>query len=135
MITSSSSDMQKVVAFSAFRALADQWAESLNQTTELYQFMVSLGYDPAEADLDTRTLAGIGTTICTNILNIRLNDGMNQRGLNLDNILILIGGDPRTFKPNPFADTGNYFAVNSAQGTPGKTNCSVEIRYANKLKF
>lgn len=69
------------------------------------QMLLGVGLDPADpATADPTTPHGIGTAAGLGVVAGRLNDGMNQTGLD--------GG--RSHNPTPYADTTGYHPVNTA---------------------
>jgi hypothetical protein len=67
----------KAISFAAYRALLDLFP---SETALFTYVLTSLGYDPAEAVISTRTPNGIGTLAAQAVLDFRHGDGSNQLG-------------------------------------------------------
>ncbi|MFI5532498.1 vanadium-dependent haloperoxidase [Kitasatospora sp. NPDC051853] len=65
------------VAYASHRALKDLFPQ---QTASFDALLQQQGYDPANAEVNTSTAAGIAHTACDAVLNYRHNDGANQLG-------------------------------------------------------
>lgn len=81
----------KAVSFAAYRVLTHYFPD---QADRYEQFMVQMGYDPANTTTDTSTPEGIGNVVAQAILDDRRTDGSNEA--------------------NGYADTTGYTPVNTA---------------------
>ena len=87
------------VSIAAYRALIDLFPTQ--QTTLFDPLIASLGHDPDDLTVDTRTPAGVGNVACAAVLAYRHSDGANQLG-------DLNGGAP-------YSDYTGYLPVNTAR--------------------
>jgi len=87
----------EAVSFAAYTTLIELFP---SQTQKFEDFLIWLGYDPADAVADPDTAAGLGTLAAENVFAARQGDGSNYE--------------------NDFADTSGYAPVNSADPTTGR---------------
>ncbi|WP_432816850.1 DUF6851 domain-containing protein [Sulfitobacter sp. JB4-11] len=90
----------EAVSFAAYTALSEIYPE---QQALFDAFMAELGYDPAAANTDPSTAAGVGTLAAENVFDARVGDGSNAE--------------------NGYVDTTGYMPVNDPEpgsdGAPG----------------
>lgn len=87
----------EAVSFAAYTTLIELFP---SQTQKFEDFLIWLGYDPADAVADPDTASGLGTLAAENVFAARAGDGSNYE--------------------NDFADTSGYAPVNSADPTTGR---------------
>lgn len=89
---------REAVSFAAYRALLDLFP---SEQAVFESLMADLGYDPLDTTTDTTTPAGVGNVACRAVLEVRHNDGSNQRGE--------VNGRA------PYSDYTDYTPVNSPE--------------------
>ena len=67
----------KAISYGAYRALLDLFP---TRSGDLTGFMTDLGYDPADASVDTTTPQGVGNMASQAVVDFRHRDGANQLG-------------------------------------------------------
>jgi hypothetical protein len=67
----------KAISYAAYRTLLDLFPTRAGDITG---FMTALGYDPADASVDTTTPQGVGNVAAQAVLDFRHRDGANQLG-------------------------------------------------------
>jgi hypothetical protein len=67
----------KAISYAAYRALLDLFP---TRSGDLTGFMTDLGYDPADASVDTTTPQGVGNMASQAVVDFRHRDGANQLG-------------------------------------------------------
>ncbi|MGH2346957.1 MAG: DUF6851 domain-containing protein, partial [Chloroflexota bacterium] len=68
---------QRAISYAAYRALVDLFPSEIASFVGL---MKSLGYNPADLDVDTGTPGGLGAVAAQAVLDFRHGDGANQLG-------------------------------------------------------
>jgi hypothetical protein len=91
----------EAISFAAYRAVVDLFA--LDKASVFDPLMASLGYDPNNLTINTKTPAGIGNVACAAVLAFRHGDGANQLG---------------DLHPGAYSDWTGYVSVNPASTVP-----------------
>lgn len=110
----------KAISFAAYRAAVDLFPG--DKTGVFDPLMRSLGYDPADTSLNTKTPSGVGNVACSAILNFRHNDGSNQLGN------LTPGGVP-------YADYTGYVPVNHSSTVPVIPATVVDVNHWQPLQY
>jgi PAP2 superfamily len=110
----------KAISFAAYRASVDLFPG--DKATVFDPLMASLGYDPSDTSVDTRTPSGIGNVACNAVLASRHNDGSNQLG-NL------------TSSGVPYADYTGYVPVNPSSTVPIDPSRLVDVNHWQPLTY
>jgi hypothetical protein len=98
---------EQAISFAALRALLDLFP---SYTTDLNNFMLSLGFDPALTNPNPDTSFGIGNLVALDILNFRHFDGSNQMGNEPGGLGI------------PYSDYTGYIPVNTSTDLVNKSH-------------